>query len=469
MQKTKENQHTSSIGHHSTNKPELMKKPERRSSKSYARMFGMKDCSIADSQYFDIARQKAEELCACYGFEHLETPILENIDLYKKNSRKANEKEIYSLTGEKNERMCLRPELTQGIARHYVEQKLDEIESPLRLFSIGQVFRNEKLQNNSQRQFTQFDLEILKDKKPIAEAMIISLAYHFFKDLGIEVQVQINSLGASECRKEYGQKLGLFYRERGRRSKVCHHCKQNLLKNILSLLDCKEDSCVKLREEAPQIADFWSDESRDHFKKVCEYLDELNIPYNFNPFLVRGLNYYNDAVFEFWPVNESGTPQGKYALAGGGRCDELVENVGGKPSPAVGLAIGLERTATKMRDRHYPLPGAEDNLIFIAQLSDLAKLKSLQLFDELRQAGFKVRQSFSTDSLKIQMEEAVRVKAKISLIMGKKEVMDETILMRDMDSTVQEIVPIKKIKEKLAKKIDLSNNESKMVNIIKHI
>ena len=168
-------------------------------------------------------------------------------------------------------------------------------------------------------------------------------------------------------------------------------------------------------------------------------------------------------------LNDAGLAQGKYSLAGGGRYDYLVESMGGKPSSAVGLAIGLERTASKMRDRHYPLPGAEDNLVFIAQLSDAAKLKSLQLFDELRQAGFKIRQSFSTDSLKTQMEEAVRVKAKISLIMGKKEVMDETILMRDMDSTVQEIVPVKKIKEKLAKKIDLGNNESKLINVIKHI
>lgn len=468
MQKAKENI-KQSAANHSPVKPELMKKPERRTQKSYVRMFGMKDCSIADSQYFDLARLKAEELCACYGFEHLETPILENIDLYKKGTRKSREKELYALTGEKNERMCLRPELTQGIVRHYIEQKLDEIEVPLRVYSIGNVFRNEKLQSNTQRQFTQFEVNIIKDKKPIAEAMIISLAYHFFKDLGIKIQVQINSLGGSECRKEYGQKLSVFYKERGRRSKVCHHCKLNLLKSSLSLLDCKEEACIKLREEAPQIADFWSDESRDHFKKVCEYLDELGIPYNFNPFLVRGLNYYNDSVFEFWPVNESGVAQSRFALAGGGRFDTLVESMGGKETSAVGLSIGMERTANKMRDLHYALPGSEDNLVFIAQLSDVAKLKSLQLFDELRQAGFKIRQSFSTDSLKVQMEEATRLKAKISLIMGKKEVMDETILMRDMDSTVQEIVPFKKIKEKLAKKIDLSNNESKLISIIKHI
>lgn len=434
------------------------RKAERKTGKVYARMLGMKDFSFAECQYLDAARRKAEELASCYGFKKVETPILENIDLYKKSTRKANEKEVYFLPGEKNERMALRPELTQGLVRHYVEQKLDELETPVRMFSIGSVFRNEKIQNNSFRQFTQFDVEIFRDPKPMAEAMLISLAYHFFKELGIDVQVQVNSLGGPDCRKEYEKKLAAFFKERGRKSKVCHHCKNNLLKNVLSLLDCKEEACIKLREEAPQIADFWSDNSREHFTKVCEYLDELNINYNFNPYLVRGLNYYNDSVFEFWPLNEQGIAQGKQTLGGGGRYDSLVETFGGHQTSAVGLAIGLERTMTKMRDRKFDPIRAEDNLIFIAQLGDQAKLKSLLLFDELRRIGLKVRQSFSCDSLKLQMEEAAFLKVKYSLIMGKKEVMDETILMREMDSGVQEVVPVRKIKDKLAKKFNLGNN-----------
>ena len=183
-----------------------------------------------------------------------------------------------------------------------------------------------------------------------------------------------------------------------------------------------------------------------------EFLDELGISYNFNPYLVRGLNYYNDTIFEFWPVNEEGVAQGKSALGGGGRYDSLVAGLGGPTVPAIGLALGIERAMAKLKDKHLLTNSEEEDIVFIAQLGEQAKLKALQLFQDLRRAGFNVRQSFASDSLKIQLEEAVALKAKTSLILGKKEIMDETILMRDMDSGAQETVVFKKIKERLAKK-----------------
>jgi len=184
-----------------------------------------------------------------------------------------------------------------------------------------------------------------------------------------------------------------------------------------------------------------------------EFLDELGVNYNFNPYLVRGLNYYNDTVFEFWPVNEDETVSGKMALGGGGRYDSLVENLGGASTPAIGLAIGLERTISKLKDKHLIASKQEDDIIFIAQLGEQAKLKALQLFEELRKSGFNVRQSFASDSLKIQVEEATAMRAKTCLIMGKKEIMDGTILMRDMDSGAQETVVFKKVKERLEKRM----------------
>jgi len=298
----------------------------------------------------------------------------------------------------------------------------------------------------------------------MAEAVLIVLASNFFEELQIKVQVQINSLGSWECRKEYAGKLGSFYKERGRRSKLCNNCKKNLAKNCLSMLDCKEEECVKLREGAPQIADFLSTESREHFTKTLEFLDELNINYNFNPYLVRSLNYYNDTVFEFWPLSEDGSAVGKLALGGGGRYDSLIESLGGASTPAVGLALGIERTVAKLKDKHLLVNQPEDNIIFIAQLGDQAKLKALQLFEDLRRIGFNVRQSLASDSLKIQLEEAVAMRAKTSLILGKKEIIDGTILMRDMDSGAQEVVVYKKIKERLDKKDKIV---SKKINIRK--
>ena len=218
------------------------------------------------------------------------------------------------------------------------------------------------------------------------------------------------------------------------------------------MLDCKEDACVKLREEAPQIADYLSENSREHFTKTLEFLDELNISYNFSPYLVRGPAYYNDTVFEFWPINDDGSLLGKAALGGGGRYDSLVESLGGVSTPAIGLAIGIERALARVKDRQLLINKQEEDIVFIAQLGDQAKLKSLQLFDDLRGAGFNVRQSFASDSLKVQIEGATTMRAKTCLILGKKEIMDGTILMRDMDSGAQETVVYKKIKERLLKK-----------------
>lgn len=432
--------------------PEVPAKKIEKSEKLTPRLLGMKDIFGLEQICYDFVVNKALNLAKTYSFSAIKTPTLENFSLYKKSSRKNNDQEFYFVEAEKNEKTILRSELTQGIIRAYIENNLNESLLPARLFSLGSIFRHEKLQSGRYRESTQFDLEIIGEKKAMAEAILITIAHNFFEELNVGTQLQINSLGSADCRKEYCNKLSAFYKERGRRSKLCNSCKNNLGKNCLSLLDCKEDACVKLREEAPQIADYLSDDSREHFTKTLEFLDELNIPYNFNPYLVRGLNYYNDTVFEFWPLNEEGIPQGKLALGGGGRYDSLVEALGGNSAPAVGLAIGIERTVARLKDKHLLTNPEEGDIIFIAQLGDQAKLKALQLFQELRRAGFNVRQSFSSDSLKVQLEEAIVMKAKTSLILGKKEIMDGTILMREMDSSAQETVVYKKIKERLAKK-----------------
>lgn len=431
-----------------------VKRIEKKSAKVISRLLGLKDYLGNDFLSWDLAMSKAWELSRIFGFSPLRTPIIEDFNLYKKSTRKNSDKEFYFVDFERGEKVVLRPELTQGIIRTYLENKMEELPQPVRLASVGPIFRQEKLQSGHYRESNQFDLEIIGEKKPMAEAVLINTAYRFFKELGINVQLQINSLGDTESRKEFNNKLLAFYRERGRRSKLCNHCKKNLGKNSLALLDCREDSCTKIREGAPQIADYLSAASREHFGKVLEYLDELGIPYNFNSYLVRGLSYYNDTVFEFWPVGDDGVANGKLALAGGGRYDSLVENLGGKSTPAVGLAIGLERSMTKLKEKNsfivYP---DEQELVYVAQIGEQAKTKALLLFEDLRTSGFNVRQSFSVDSLRTQLEEANNLKAKVTLILGKKEVMDETILMRDMDSGVQEIVAQKKIKEKLDKKI----------------
>jgi histidyl-tRNA synthetase len=436
------------------------KKIEKRTSKLPDRILGMRDAMAAEGKFWDFVHRKAHDIARGYSFSYVKAPVIESADLYKKSLRDETGRDFYQLECDKGERGILRPELTQGILRAYFQQphEGDQL-APLHAYSIGPVFRREKLQSGHYREFNQLDFEIIGEGQPMSEAILIVAAVNFFKELHINVQVQINSLGKAECRKEYAKRLSEFYRERGKKTKVCNSCKKNLLKNQIALLDCREEECIKLRSEAPQIADYWSDDSREHFKQVMEYLDELNIPYNFDPYLVRNLNYYNDTVFEIWPTNDDGDIQGKLALAGGGRYDYLNEQIGGQPIQAVGIAIGMERAVAKVRDRNIFLGDPEEDLIFIAQLGNQAKIKALMLFEELRNAGLSVRQSFAVDSLKVQIEEAQELHARYSLILGKKEVMDETIQLRDMESGVQEVVAFKKIKEKLLKKINLNNRK----------
>lgn len=436
------------------------KKTEKRPTKLPDRILGTKDVMAAEGRFWDFVQKKAQDIAKGYSFYHVKTPIIESADLYKKALREESGKDMYHLECERGEKGVLRPEMTQGIMRAYFQQPVEVGQSlpPLRSFSIGPVFRKERLQNGYFREFTQFDLEIIGENQPMSEAILLVAAVNFFRELHINVQVQINSLGQADCRKEYAKHLAEFYKERGRKSKICNNCKKNLLKSPLAMLDCHEEECVKMKLEAPQIADYWSDESREHFKQVMEYLDELNIPYNFDSYLVRNLNYYNDTVFEIWPVSENGQIQGKLALAGGGRYDYLGEQLAGQSVSGVGIAIGLERTVAKVKDKNIFLGDPDEELIFIAQLGNQAKIKALLLFEELRNAGMSVRQSFAVDSLKLQMEEAQELHARYSLILGKKEVMDETIQLRDMESGVQEVVAFKKIKDKLLKKVNLLNN-----------
>ncbi len=319
--------------------------------------------------------------------------------------------------------------MTQGILRAYQEYNLEEeLSHPVRLFSVGPVFRQEQLQSGRYRQFNQVNAEIIGESNPASEVLLMVTAYNMFKDLGLDTEIQINSLGTKECQKEYKHKLIAFYKERGKRSKLCNTCKRLLEKDPLALLDCKEKECIDTRKDAPQIADFLSEDSRVHFSKVIEYLDELDVRYNFDPHLVRGLSYYNDTVFEIWPLDEKGSAQERYSLGGGGRYDSLVEKLGNKATSAVGMAIGLERALTKIKEQGLILFPKPYNLIFIAQLSEQAKIRSLQIFEELRKDGYNVRHSFATNSLKTQLEEAKDLDARLSLILGKKELNDDTIL-----------------------------------------
>lgn len=438
---------------------------DKNSAKRISRLRGFKDILFDEYKYWDVVGKKAADLATVYGYRRLETPVLESLDLYERSTGKQTDivtKEMYSFVDKNNEKVALRPEATPGLVRAYIEHGMFNLPQPVKMFWMGQLFRHEKPQAGRWRQFSQFDLEMFGEPSPIADAQLITIAYNFFKELQIDVQIQVNSIGCPHCRVEYINKLTEFYKERGRRSKLCEDCKKRLVKNPLRLLDCKEEKCIEALEEAPQIVDFLCESCRDHFIKVLEYLDEVDVSYNLAPLLVRGLDYYNRTVFEIWPIASGGEDEDKdnegdakrqIALGGGGRYDYLVEQMGGRATPACGFGIGLERVVNKIKELNIPLQPDTDNFIFVAQLGDQARRKAMGLFEELRRIGFKVRQAFTKDNLKSQLEEANRLGVKYCLIIGQKEMIDGTILIRDMESGIQEVVDAKKINVELEKRL----------------
>ncbi|MCD4761511.1 histidine--tRNA ligase [bacterium] len=378
-------------------------------------------------------------------------------------------KQMYSFIDRGGDKIALRPEATPGLARVYLEHSMFNMPQPVKMFWLGPLFRYEKPQSGRFRQHTQFNLEIINESSPVADAQIILIAYNFFSELQIPVQIQINSLGDAECQKEYVEKLQEFYKERGKRSKLCNECRKQFAKNTMRLLDCKKEECIAVREDAPQMVDFLSDEPREHFIKVLEYLDELEIPYNLDPLLMRGLDYYNRTVFEITPLYEESDneeknkePHKQLALGGGGRYDTLIEKMRGTPTPSCGFGIGIERVILKIKENNIPLKEDKSDFIFIAQLGEQAKRKTFILFEELRRAGYKVRQAFTIDSLKAQLEEAIRIKARYSLILGQKELIDGTLIIRDMESGTQEVIDYKKVYNELNKRLE--NNEQNIIN-----
>lgn len=417
------------------------------------RALGTKDILTNDFLNWELISQETIKLLKRYGFSQIETPALEKAELYKSLSSQDPEL-LYEVIGGKGEKLVLRSELRLGLIRAYLEHELEEtLPQPARLFAVGPVFRKEKPQSGHYRQFSQISAEVIGEEKPMAEVLLIDTIFNLFKDWGLKVEVQINSLGKKECQKEYKSNLGSFLKEKENKAKLCDNCKKLIAKDPLAVLQCKEKNCVSVCANSPQIIDFLDEESREHFSGVVEYLDELGIRYNFNSHLIKGFNYYNDTIFEFWPMSENGQVQPRFSLAGGGRHDSLIERVNGQDYPATGIVLGMERILTKLKEKNLILFEKPDNLIFIAQLSEQAKLKSMQIFEDLRKKGFNVRHSFATNSLKKQIEEAKVLQSRISLILGKKEFNDGTILLRDMDSGVQETIKQDKLIKELEKKL----------------
>ena len=414
---------------------------------------GMKDILPDEQLYWNLIRTKVENFARNYGFSRIDTPIVEATSLFKRTVGEDTDvvsKEMYSFVSQGGDKLSLRPENTAPVVRSYIEHGMLNLPQPVKLFYIGPQFRHDNPQAGRYRQFWQFGFEAIGDDDPVIDAQMIAISYFILKDLGLDIEIQVNSVGDSASRTEYIKILKKYYQDK--KKSLCKDCSLRLNKNTLRLLDCKNKKCQELAEETPQMVDHLSEAGKEHFMAVLEYLDELDIKYSLNPKIVRGLDYYTRTA---WEIFECSGKEGKLnALGGGGRYDDLVNILGGRETPAIGFAIGIERVIMKMQEAKVEIDKGRGFDIYIAQLGIEARKKALNLFEDLRRAGFSVSENMSKKGLKDQLEAADKKQVKYTLIMGQKEIADGTILIRDMESGVQEIVDYKKVKAEVRKRLD---------------
>lgn len=434
-------------------KPKEDKKVVKTSKKkSFITVTGMRDILPQDQGYWGMVREVASKIATDYSYGRIDTPMVETTDLFVRGVGKQTdivEKEMFSFVDQGGDELSLRPEGTAAAVRSYVQHGMFNQTQPVKMFYIGPMFRHEKPQSGRYRQLYQLGYEAIGEINPTLDAQLILMGWNVLNDLGIESVIQVNSIGCPTCREKYKQELVKYYK---RFSKdLCESCKKRLSTNPLRILDCKEESCRALRGEAPQILDHLDDECRDHFMKVIEYLDELDLPYVLNPHIVRGLDYYTKTIFEYWAIDDT---EGKNALGGGGRYDGLVEILGGRENtPACGLAMGMDRIVAKMREKEIPAP-VETADVFVAQLGEAAKKKMMVVYEKLRKIpGIKLAQAFYKNNLKSQLELANKLNVKFTLILGQKEIGDGTILLRDMDGGVQEVINFDKLEDELRNRL----------------
>lgn len=409
---------------------------------------GMHDILPQNQLVWERIRQAFRGVVEHYNFSRIDTPILERADLFTKGVGQGTdivEKQMFMLETLGKEVLALRPENTASVARAYIEHGLSHLGQPLRLYYMGPMFRYEQPQEGRFRQFNQAGVETLGgDTDSIYDAQSVLVLYRVLEELKLnKLNIQINTIGCRNCRPLYRKKLQAFYKGKP----LCKDCKRRIVSNPLRLLDCKEKECQSFKKEAPAVLDSICSYCNSHFRLVLEYLDELKLPYTLNNNLVRGLDYYNRTVFEVFAEGVD------FALGGGGRYDYLVELLGGRATPAVGWAMGLERIVSAIQKNNIIFPEKPKSQVFFIHIGDEAKKKSLSLIEALRQGKVQVKESLGKDSLKSQLRMADRVGVKLALIFGQKEAFEDSIIIRDLETGAQETVLISKLVEEVRKRI----------------
>lgn len=403
---------------------------------------GTNDMLPKDQQYYTYIKKAVRHRARQAGFKRTETPLYEKREIFERGIGEHTdvvEKELFLVSGKHNQEdaeFALRPEFTAGICRSYIEHGMHQLPQPVELYSIGPCFRYDRPQKGRYRQFHQFDFEVIGLKDESIDAQLIHALVKIFADLHVldRLTLQINNIGSNEDRLAFTEALKDYFI--GKERNLPELDQKRLASNPLRLLDSKEEDTQILLKSAPTLDQFTSDESKEYHKILLSYLDELGIKYVENVNLVRGLDYYTQTVFEFW---DQGTGA-QNAVGGGGRYDELIERLGGPPTPGVGFAVGIERLMWHMREAGVEAPDKDQIDVFVAQLGPDAKKKCMNLVSDLRDLGVHTLGALGEASLKSQMRLADKFSARYTLLLGQIEVKDGTLILRDMAAGKQRAI-----------------------------
>ena len=392
---------------------------------------GTVDLIKTDAEYYKYISDIFDAYCEKYNYKFIRTPIFESSELFHRGVGDSSDivrKETYDFKDRGNRDITLRPEGTAGVVRSFIENKMYGTSDITKLYYNGTMYRYERPQNGRLREFSQFGVEAFGSNDPIVDAEVISLPVNILNALGIDnLVVKINSLGDNESREKYKKTLKDYIKPH--LNELCSDCKERYEKNPLRILDCKVDKDSDILKNAPKISDYLSEKSKEHFNKVIEYLELLEINYEIDENLVRGLDYYTDTVFEIEAdIEELGASK---VLGAGGRYNNLVSSLGGKETPAVGFAIGIDRLINVLKINATNIPIKKDIDVYIMYVNETEKEKAIYLNQELRLNGFISEINSLNKSLKAQFKEADRYNAKYLIILNSEDFKESMINIKD--------------------------------------
>jgi len=399
---------------------------------------GTQDILPEDISKWYYIEDMIKEILNKYGYKEIRTPFFEYTDLFVRGIGESTDivtKEMFTFPDRKGRSLTLRPEGTAPVIRAYLENRIDRISKVIKLFYLGPMFRCEKPQAGRFRQFNQFGIEVIGTKSPTADAEVIITVLDVYKRLGLKnLEILINSVGCKICRVDYVQKLKKYIKDK--KDFLCLECGERYGKNPLRVLDCKKDSCRKIIKSAPVITENLCKECESHFIEVKSYLDDQKIIFSEDPRLVRGLDYYTKTAFEII----SGGLGAQNAIGGGGRYDDLVEELGGNPTPAVGFAAGIERMIIAIDQQKVEWPVEKRLDIFVAKVDGKNKDTAFRLLQKIRNAGLSADMDYSEGSLKSQMRIANKIGARYTVIVGEEELSKNMVILRNMQTKEQKEV-----------------------------